>query len=213
MHSVFIIDDHDIVRFGLEVLLLQYPQLRLVGSAATLKAGLAQIHRLHPALVISDMGLADSAGLDTVRALAGAQGLRRLLVVTMHDELVYGEQAFALGADGYLMKDRVQANLVPAVLTILNGGLWISPQLNAKLANRRLRRNAAGRAAVGSIAATLSPRELQVLDLLRSGKTTKQIADALHLSTRTVDVHRANMKKKLGLRTGAELIAFASRRA
>jgi DNA-binding NarL/FixJ family response regulator len=98
------------------------------------------------------------------------------------------------------------------VLTILNGGLWISPQLNARVVNRRLRRNTAGRAQAASTAAVLSPRELQVLDLLRSGKTTKQIAGTLHLSTRTVDIHRANMKKKLGLRTGAELIAFASKR-
>jgi DNA-binding NarL/FixJ family response regulator len=212
MHSVFIIDDHDIVRFGLEALLLPYPQLRLVGSAASLRAGLAQIHRLQPALVISDMGLGDSAGLDTVRALAEAQGLRRLLVVTMQDEMLYGEQALALGADGYLTKDSVQANLVPAVLTILQGGTWISARLNARLVNRNLRRNAAGRHPGPAGLAVLSPRELQVLDLLRSGKTTKQIAGNLHLSTRTVDVHRANMKKKLGLRTGAELIAFASRR-
>jgi DNA-binding NarL/FixJ family response regulator len=213
MHSVFIIDDHDIVRFGLEALLLQYPQLRLVGSGADLKGSLAQINRLRPALVISDMGLDDCSGLDTVRALASAQGLRRLLIVTMQDEMLYGEQALALGADGYLMKDRVQANIVPAVLTILNGGTWISPQLTAKLANRRLRRNTAGKPPPGSGLAALSPRELQVLELLRAGKTTKQIAGILHLSTRTVDVHRANMKKKLGLRTGAELIVYASRRA
>jgi DNA-binding NarL/FixJ family response regulator len=210
MHSVLIIDDHDIVRLGLEALLLRCPQVRLVGSADSLKAGLALIERLHPALVICDMGLGDSGGIATVRALAAVA--RRLLVVSMQDEMLYAEQAFAAGADGYLMKDNVQANLVQAVLTVLHGGTWTSPQLNAKIANRHLRRNAAGRQASAQGLAALSPRELQVLDLLRAGKTTKEIAVLLHLSARTVDIHRANMKKKLGLRSGAELIAFASRR-
>jgi DNA-binding NarL/FixJ family response regulator len=212
MHSVLIIDDHDIVRLGLETLLLRCPEVRVAGVADSLHGGLAQIERLQPDLVISDMGLADSDGVATVQALAQAQGPRWLLVVTMKDELLYGEQALALGAHGYLMKDSVQANLVSAVLTILHGGTWVSPRLQLKLVNRLLRRNPAGRRQAASGLTALSARELQVLELLRAGKTTKEIAVQLHLSTRTVDIHRANMKKKLGLRSGAELIAFASRR-
>lgn len=210
MHSVLIIDDHDVVRLGLEALLSRCPQVRVVGSADSLKSGIALVERLHPALVICDMGLGDSSGIATVRALAPIA--RRLLVVTMQDEMFYAEQALAAGAAGYLMKDRVQANLLQAVLAILHGGTWTSPQLNARIVNRYLRRNAAVRQASVEGLAALSPRELQVLDLLRAGKTTKEIAVLLHLSARTVDIHRANMKKKLRLRSGAELIAFASRR-
>ena len=213
MHSVLIIDDHDIVRFGLEALLLRCPQVALAGSADSLQSGLAQIHRLRPDLVISDMGLGDAAGLDTVRSLAQAQQSRWLLVVTMQDEMLYGEQALALGANGYLMKHSVQANLVPAVLTILHGGTWASPRLSAKLVDRHLRRNTAGRLRAADDVSSLSARELQVLELLRTGKTTKEIAGVLQLSTRTVDIHRANLKKKLKLRSGAELISFASRLA
>ena len=213
MHSVLIIDDHDVVRLGLEALLSRCPDLTLAGWADSLQSGLAQIHRQCPELVISDMGLGDCKGLDTVRALAQAQGTRRLLVVTMEDEMLYGEQALALGANGYLMKGSVQANLVPAVLTILHGGTWTSPRLNGRMVDRYLRRNTAGRERAEDGLAALSARELQVLELLRSGKTTKEIADLLQLSARTVDIHRANMKKKLKLRTGAELIAFASRRS
>lgn len=209
MHSVFIIDDHDIVRFGLEALLARCPDVRVVGAAECLQAALAQVHQLQPALVISDMGLADSNGVDTVRALAQAQAGRALLVLTMQDELLYGEQVLAAGANGYLMKGNVQANLLAAVLAVLAGGCWVSPRLQAKLLNRQLRRNPAGRDA--DVLATLSVRELEVLELLRGGKTTKEIAGTLQLSSRTVDIHRANMKRKLGLRTGAELIAFASR--
>jgi DNA-binding NarL/FixJ family response regulator len=213
MHSVLIIDDHDIVRLGLEALLSRCHDITLAGWADSLQSGVAQIHRLCPSLVICDMGLGDCAGLDTVRALAQAQGPRKLLVVTMLDEMLYGEQALALGASGYLMKGSVQANLVPAVLTILHGGTWTSPGLNARMVDRYLRRNTAGRERAADGLAALSARELQVLELLRSGKTTKEIASLLQLSSRTVDIHRANMKKKLKLRSGAELIAFASRRA
>ena len=212
MHSVLLIDDHDIVRLGLETLLLRAPQLRVVGAAASLREGLVLIERLRPALVVSDMGLGDSSGLETVRALAQAQHDRHLLVVSMQDEMMYGEQALALGADGYLMKDCVQDHLLHAVRTILEGGNWLSPRLNARLVNRHLRRNPAARKVATGAAADLSLRELQVLELLRSGRTTKQIAAELHLSARTVDIHRANLKRKLGLRSGAELIAFASSR-
>jgi DNA-binding NarL/FixJ family response regulator len=213
MHSVLIIDDHDIVRLGLETLLLREPDLRLVGSAGSLRQGLDMIERLKPDLVISDMGLGDASGLETVRALAQEQHPRHLLIVTMQDEMLYGEQALALGADGYLMKESVQAHLAQAARTVLAGGSWISPRLNAKLVNRHLRRNrAGGPREPGSGEASLSVRELQVLEMLRTGKTTKEIAAALQLSARTVDIHRANIKKKLGLRSGAELIAFASSR-
>jgi DNA-binding NarL/FixJ family response regulator len=212
LHSVLIIDDHDIVRLGLQTLLLQAPQLRLVGAADCLRDGLALIAQLRPDLVVSDMGLGDCSGLETVRALVQAQQGRRLLVVTMQDELLYGEQALALGAHGYLMKDAVQPHLLAAVRTIVDGGRWTSPRLNARIVNRHLRRNAMRRITTTGSEPDLSARELQVLELLRSGKTTKQIASQLHLSTRTVDIHRANLKRKLGLRSGAELIAFASSR-
>ena len=212
MHSVLIIDDHDIVRLGLEVLLQRLPQVRLVGSAGTLREALAAIERLRPDLVISDMGLADASGLDTVQALARAQGSRGLLIVTMQDEMLYGEQALAAGAGGYMMKDAVQAHFTEAVQALLDGGTWTSPQLQGRMVNRYLRRNHAARRQSADPEATLSARALQVLELLRTGKTTKEIARALDLSARTVDIHRANLKKKLGLRSGAELIAFASSR-
>jgi two-component system response regulator NreC len=212
MHSVLIIDDHDIVRIGLEALMSQAPDLRVVASVGNLAAAVSQITRLRPELVISDMGLGDSSGLHTVRTLAQVQAPRRLLMVTMQDELLYGEQALALGADGYLMKECVQDNLLAAARAVLQGHTWVSPQLTARMMNRHLRRHAARKELPGGAEASLSLRELQVLELLRKGRTTKEIAAQLDLSARTVDIHRANLKKKLGLRSGAELIAFASSR-
>jgi DNA-binding NarL/FixJ family response regulator len=211
--SVVVIDDHDIVRFGLETLIRQCPELRLAGSAPSLREGLALVARHQPDLVITDMGTADSSGLETVRAVVAAQLPRATLVVSMQEELLYGEQVLALGARGYLMKESAHAMVIPASLAVLHGGTWVSPRLNAKLLHRFLQR---ARPAPIELAhegeMELTPREIEVLQLLKSGRTTKEIASALDLSTRTVDIHRANMKRKLRLRTGAELIAYASSR-
>lgn len=209
--TVVLIDDHDIVRFGLQTLLSDRPELLLVGSASSLQQGLELIATLAPDLVITDMGMGDSSGLDTVRAVVAAQQERAALVLSMQDEMLYGEQVLALGARGYVMKDNAYAEIVPAALAVLDGGVWMSPRLAARMMNRGLRRarplHDESHGAEG-----LSVRETDVLEQLKLGKSTKEIATALNLSTRTVDVHRANIKRKLGLRTGAELIAFASHR-
>lgn len=212
-HSVLIVDDHDIVRFGLETMINDAPDLRLVGSASTLAQALRLIAELAPDLVVTDMSMGDSKGLETVEAVVRAQAPRPVLVVSMHDELLYGESVLALGAAGYLMKDEAHALVLPAVRAVLAGQRYVSPKLNSRLLNRVLQRTQA-RAGGGPADAlnALSMREVQVLERLRSGRTTKEIAFELGLSTRTVDVHRASIKRKLGLRSGAELIAFASAR-
>lgn len=208
--TVLIVDDHDIVRFGLETLVLGCSALRLAGSAETLAAGLKAVGSARPDLVITDMGTGDSSGLDTVRTMVAAQAPRPVLVVSIHDEMLYGEQVLALGARGYLMKESAHASVIPAALSILAGGTWVSPRLSAKLVDRAL--GSRHGASPGGAAHSLSSREFEVLALLKGGKTTKEIATVMDLSVRTVDIHRSRIKRKLGLRTGAELIAFASSR-
>ncbi|MDW5441184.1 response regulator transcription factor [Polaromonas sp. SM01] len=211
MKSVFVLDDHDIVRFGLETLIASYePSLRLVGAAANLATGLRQIGELRPDLVISDMSLGESKGLDTVAAVVQAQGHRPVLVVSMHDELIYAEQVLALGAKGYVMKENAHATVVPAAFALLRGETWVSPKVNARMLNRVMKRSPIHvQPGSGDADVPLSAREVQVLEKLRNGKTTKEIAFVLGLSSRTIDVHRANIKRKLRLKSGSELIAFA----
>ncbi|MBN9408627.1 MAG: response regulator transcription factor [Burkholderiales bacterium] len=205
--SVFILDDHDIVRFGLATLLATSGQVHVVGSASSLTAGLEQIHQLQPDLVISDMSMDDSKGLDTVRAVVQAQAPRRVLIVSMHDEVLYGEQVLSLGARGYLMKETAYAHVLPAAHHILEGGTWVSPAMNSRLLSRLSRRAAGAASRTGESA--LTTREIEVLEKLGKGKTTKEIAYELELSSRTVDIHRANIKRKLGLRSAAELMAYS----
>jgi DNA-binding NarL/FixJ family response regulator len=210
LSTVLVIDDHDIVRFGLEMLVHACPQVRLAGSAGSLSEGLGLIRSTRPDLVITDMSVGDSDGLATVRAVVAAQAERAVLIVSFHDEMIYGEQAIALGARGYLMKENAHASVIAATLTILDGGTWISPRLNAFLLKRMLKLQHGGPPQGGT--GTFSAREFEVLQLLKSGKSTKEIARVMDVSVRTVDLHRARIKRKLGLRTGAELIAFASSR-
>lgn len=208
-YSIVIIDDHDIVRFGLETILASRPELQLVGSANRLARGLELIAQQAPDLVLTDMSLPDSGGLDTVRAVVAAQEGRRTIVVSMQSEFLYGEQVLAAGAHGYLPKEQAHALLLQAVHGVLAGDTWVTDALSSRLLDRHLhRRSSPGR----SGAQSLSRRELQVLEQLRSGKTSKQIAAELGLSTRTVELYRAAIKKKLGLRTGAEVLAFAFQR-
>lgn len=208
--SVVVIHDPDIPPFGLETLIRQCPALRFAGCAGTLRDGLALVGAEQPDLVIIDMGTGDSRGLDALRAVLAAQLPRATLVVSMQEELLYGEQVLALGARGYLMKESALALAIPAALALLHGGTWVGPRLYAKLLDRFLQRALPAPVKVtreGEM--ELTPRELEVLQLLKSGCTSKAIAAALVLSVRTVDIHRANIKRKLRLRSGAELIAYA----
>lgn len=207
MSTVLLIDDHDIVRYGLQTL-LQGAGLDVVAAAASLAAGLEGIRSSLPDLVITDMGTGDSQGLETVRHVLAAQAPRPVLVVSMQDEALYGEQVLALGAAGYVMKDTAHANIVPAARAAIAGEQWVSPRMASILA-AKVSRRAAARA---PSAADLTARELEILELLKLGKSTKEIASRLDLSVRTVDFHRANIKQKLDLRSGAELIAYASAR-
>jgi len=207
MRTVFIMDDHDIVRFGLGALLSACPTLTIIGEAATVKDGLNGIAEFQPDLVISDMSMSDSRGLDTIRSVVAAQASRRVLIISMHDELIYAEQAVAMGAHGYLMKELAQQYALEAVATILNGQIWVSPAVSSLMLNRLSPRDNAQKDAPN---VRLSERELEVLDKLSTGMTTKEIAFKLSISARTVDIHRAGLKKKLGLKSGAELVSWAA---
>ncbi len=212
MKTIFIVDDHDIVRFGLEMLLKSAPEFKMLGYAVNMHDALRDIAQLRPDLLITDMSLPDSHGLDTVRAMVQAQAHRPVLVVSMHDELIYAEQVLSLGAQGYLMKEKARELVVHAARELLVGNRWVSPQVSAQLLNRvvpsRSRRSPADfpRTAPQS---QMSLREVEVLERIGRGQTTKEIAYSLVLSSRTIDVHRASIKKKLGLRSGAEVVAFA----
>ena len=208
--NILLIDDHEIIRFGLQTLIEKSGTCRVIDSQGNLANGVAAIERLAPDLVVCDMSMDDSKGLNTVRAVVKAQSPRPVLLLSMHDEMIYAEQTLALGATGYLMKEDAFEHLMQAINTTLAGKMWVSADVNTHLLNRMMRRNRNLNAAGPAVqVGRLSKRELEVLEKIGTGKTTKQIAYDLDLSPRTVDTHRANIKKKLELKTSVEIVAFA----
>lgn len=214
MKTILIIDDHDIVRFALQTLMDSSPAYRVIDTQSSLVSGLASIERFKPDLVVCDMSLSDSKGLDTMRSVISAQDPRAVLMLSMHDEMIYAEQALALGAKGYLMKERAQEFLLQAIDKLLSGQVWVSPQVNEYLLNTRMKRRSKHHTdQPARLLAHLSEREIEVLEKIGAGKTTKEIAFDFGLSPRTIDIHRANIKKKLSLKSTAEIMVFALSRA
>jgi DNA-binding NarL/FixJ family response regulator len=143
--------------------------------------------------------------------MVAAQGSRAVLVISMHDELIYAEQVIALGARGYLMKENALQFALGAVLAVLDGQMWVSAAVSAQKLNRlKPQANTHNSSAANLSNTKLSTRELDVLEKLSLGKTTKEAAFELNISARTVDIHRASLKRKLGLKSGAELISWAA---
>lgn len=207
VHTVLLLDDHDIIRFGLCSLMASSGEFQVISQCATLEAAVSAISQLKPDLVISDMSLEESKGLSTVRAVVAAQLPRATIFLSMHDEIMYAQQVLACGAKGYMMKERAQENIVQAAKTVMSGEIWVSPAVNAQIL-RRMSPSPRFDASPQSVA--LSNREAEILSLLGSGKTTKEIAHSLDLSPRTVDAHRARIKHKLGVKSIAELIVYAA---
>jgi len=208
---ILIVDDHPIVRQGLRRMIEAEPDLTVCGEAETERDARAAIRDLKPDGVIVDISLSSGDGLELVRnAHAQQQGLA-MLVLSMHDELIYAERVLAAGARGYIMKGAASESLLQALRTVLEGKVWLSPAL---IANRRRTRHPKKNGANGADAShdpfeRLSNRELQVLSLIGRGQSSREAADALTLSIKTIETHRQNLKRKLHLANNAQLLQYA----
>ena len=201
--TLLLVDDHAIVRQGLAALLAHADDFAVCGEAGTYDEGLAALAALAPAGVVLDLSLRDRSGLEWIRA-ARAQGYAgKILVLSMHDEALYAEKALQAGAQGYVMKDQAEDALVFALRAVFAGETYLSPAAAALLADHP----AAGKTADGF--AGLTARESEILYAIGGGLTTRDIAEKFGLSGRTVDVHRASIKRKLGCGSLAEVLVKA----
>ena len=202
--TLLLVDDHAIVRQGLAALLAHADDFAVCGEAGTYEDGLAALRTLAPDGVVLDLSLRDRSGLEWIRA-ARAQGYTgRILVLSMHDEALYAEKALRAGAQGYVMKDQAEDALVFALRTVFAGQTYLSPAAAALLADHP---TAVDKAADGF--AGLTARESEILYAIGGGLTTRDIAEKFGLSGRTVDVHRGNIKRKLGCNSLAEVLVKA----
>ncbi len=200
-----LIDDHPIMRHGLAQLIRAEEGLDVIGEAGSAREGLEVVAKLKPDLAVIDLTLPDKNGLELVKDIRALHPSTQCIVLSMHDETLYGERALRAGARGYVMKEEAADHLVTAIHKIISGGLYVSESLNARMLEQVT--GAARSKATGMDA--LTDRELEILALIGKGVATKIIAAQLSISARTVEAHRAHIKEKLGMTDGAALVRYA----
>ncbi|MFC0252696.1 response regulator [Massilia consociata] len=203
--NILLVDDHPLVRDGLRARLEAAPRLRVVGEAGSAAEALDQAGACRPDLVLMDVNLKGGSGIDATARLTARHPGIAVLMLSMHDKPEYVTQAMAAGARGYVLKDAPGKDIVLAIDTVMGGGIYYSAALARQLAGPL--------AAAPGQGGPLTLREQEVLAHIASGQSNKQIARDLDLSVRTVETHRLNIKRKLGIEGQAELIRFAVQRA
>lgn len=205
--SILLVDDHAVVRFGIAQLINRQPDMTICGEEEDASKALNAIATLKPDLVIADISLKDSSGLELMRNIQAQYPGLPVLVVSVHDESIYAEMAFRAGAAGYLMKEEALEKILTAVRKVLSGAVYVSEALQDKMIQQQVRGQSPANV---SPVKTLSDRELEVLQLIGQWKGTRQIAAELHLSVKTIEYYREQIKKKLSLKNAAELTQFAT---
>jgi DNA-binding NarL/FixJ family response regulator len=203
---ILVVDDHPMTRVGQVDTLNREPDLAVCGEAGSARETMEAITQLRPDLVLTDLTLPDKDGLELLKDLQVLHPGLPVLVVSMHEETFYAPRVLRAGGRGYVMKSEGPEKLVAAVRAVLSGNIALSPQMAARLLEAFAGRPGTGPA---SPEAKLSDRELGVLRLFGEGWSTPEIALKLHLSAKTVDVHRTDIKEKLGFRTTPEFLRFA----
>jgi DNA-binding NarL/FixJ family response regulator len=204
--TVFVVDDHPLLRQGLALMINREPDLTVCGEAEEAQAAMKAIAAKKPDILIADISLNGPDGLDLLKTLRTSYPDLPVLVLSMHDESIYAERALRARANGYIMKQEATEKVLIAVRRILSGDIYLSD----RMANKLLHQYISGSAADSkSRLSTLSDRELEVFRLIGEARTTRQIAEKLHLSIKTVETYQAHIKDKLSLRSGRELVQHA----
>src|SRR6516164_8098244 len=204
---ILLVDDHAVVRFGIAQLINRQADLVVCGEEENASNALSAIGKLKPDLVIADISLKDSSGLELMRNIKAQYSGLPVLVVSAHDENIYAEIAFRAGALGYLMKEEALEKIILAIRRVLEGAIYVSDTLAAKMLQQQIR----GQTNINeSPVKSLSDRELEVFQLIGQWKTTREIADELHLSVKTIEYYREQIKRKLSLKSAAELTQRAT---
>jgi len=205
-NRIFIVDDHPIVRKGLTQLINQEPELVVCGEAENAETALELLKKVKPDLAIVDISLRGIDGIELTKLIRARFENIPILVVSMHDESLYAERALRVGARGYIMKQEAIEKMMEAIRKVLRGELYVSERVSANIVKRFVDGKAEG---VSSPEELLSDREMEVFQLIGQGFGTRQIADQLHVSVKTVETYRANIKEKLNLKNATELMKHA----
>jgi DNA-binding NarL/FixJ family response regulator len=205
---LFILDYHPMMREGLAQLINNESDLMVCGEAGTGREVPDLLGKTKPDLVLADISLPDKNGLEVIKDIQTLQPGLAVLVISMHDESLYAERVLRAGGRGYVMKQEGGKKLMAAIRQVLSGQIYVSEKMSAKILESF---SGQGTQAGQIPMEKLSDREFEVLQLMGQGKGTREIAQQLSLSVKTVDAHRANIKRKLSINTGPELVRYAVR--
>lgn len=206
--KIFLVDDHPLVREWLTNLIHQQQDLSVCGEAESAPEALEAISRLKPEIAIVDISLKSGSGIELIKNLKAVQPRLAVIVLSMHEEDLYAERALRAGARGYIMKRETAKKVIAAIRQVLEGKLYLSERLTAMFAAKFVD---AGAVTVSPSVAQLSDRELEVFQLLGQGYETRQIAESLNISMKTVQAFCARIKEKLNLTSATELLREAIR--
>src|SRR6266498_3878730 len=206
---ILIIDDHPMMRQGLAQLIGAEADLTVCGESENAGQALDAIRAVDPDLVLADISLPDKSGLELIKDFQSVRPGLPVLVISMHDESLYAERVLRAGGRGYIMKQEGGKKLMEAIRQVLSGQIYVSEKMSARILESFSGRRFPG--ADKSPVENLTDREFEVLQLIGQGKGTRQIAEKLHLSVKTVEVHRVNIKPHLYLEPPTALIPFADR--
>lgn len=204
--QILVVDDHPFFREGVVAWLQRQPNLNVCGTADSPSSAMTAIHKLKPDLVLLDLRLRDGDGLEVLRQLKTDGIETRVIVVSNNSESVFMERTLRYGAKAYVLKDEAAETMLSAIEAVLNGGMFVSAAMRPKPNSG----NPTVPFGATEKLQSLYNRELQVLELLGRGFTTKEIAGRLELSGKTVETYRENLKKKLGFADSVTLIHFAT---
>ncbi len=204
--QILLIDEHSLVRRGLRSLIEQEPDLRVCAEAEDASEGLEKVRSDRPDLVILDFSLKGSGGAELIRAIRQACPESAVLIVSFQDERLYAERSLRAGALGYVMKDARDGVFLEAIRRVLEGRIFISPALNQYLLKNLSQGNPPSQEEAIQL---LSDREFEVFRMIGEGLETKEIAEKLYLSVKTVESYRIRIKSKMGIRNNMELIRTA----
>lgn len=206
MTRIFLVEDHPVMREGYRSLIGGEPDMTVCGEASSAEEALQAIQDLDFDVAIVDLSLPGANGIEFLQQLLALRPSTRILVSSAHDEELYAERALRAGAQGYVMKYGEVSRFVEAVRTVAEGDIYLSDALRARL----IREQFSMAEGSGNGINALTNRELEVFEHFGRGKGTREVAEAIHLSVKTIESHRANIKRKLGLSSAVEFVQRAA---
>ncbi|TWU24988.1 Oxygen regulatory protein NreC [Novipirellula galeiformis] len=205
---IVVVDDHGIVRFGYSQLINQEPDMEVCGLASNEQEGIMFLSRESPDLVIVDLTLKEGSGMDLVQSAIKICPAIKILVISAHDESLFAHRVLAAGAHGYINKEEAPEKLIEGIHALLGGDFFFSKSVTKNLIRRRL---GDPKPATMQGLESLTNRELQVFEQIGNGRSTREIADALFLSVKTIERHKENIKSKLNVDNATQLVQHATR--